>query len=78
MDIRGMLLNRTTVGGSLVVVGVVTAIGGNILGDVLNRVLFSVPVIGDITLLRIGGFITLLLGIAVLTGFDPLNVEAEV
>ena len=78
MDIRGMILNRTTVGGSLVVVGVVTAIGGNILGDVLNRVLFSVPMIGDITLLRIGGFITLLLGIAVLTGFDPLNVEAEV
>tara|TARA_B100000073_G_C23392346_1_gene435655 strand:+ start:90 stop:326 length:237 start_codon:yes stop_codon:yes gene_type:complete len=78
MDIKGMLLNRTTVGGSLVVVGVVTAIGGNILGDVLNRVLFSVPMIGDITLLRIGGFITLLLGIAVLTGFDPLNVEAEV
>ena len=78
MDIKGMLLNRTTVGGSLVVVGVVTAIGGNILGDVLNRVIFSVPMIGDITLLRIGGFITLLLGIAVLTGFDPLNVEAEV
>ena len=78
MDIKGMLLNRTTVGGSLVVVGVVTAIGGNILGDVLNRVLFSVPMIGDVTLLRIGGFITLLLGIAVLTGFDPLNVEAEV
>jgi len=78
MNIKGMLLNRTTVGGSLVVVGVVTAIGGNILGDVLNRVLFSVPMIGDITLLRIGGFITLLLGIAVLTGFDPLNVEAEV
>lgn len=78
MDIKGMLLNRTTVGGSLVVVGVVTAIGGNILGDVLNRVLFSLPMIGDITLLRIGGFITLLLGIAVLTGFDPLNVEAEV
>ena len=73
-----MLLNRTTVGGSLVVVGVVTAIGGNILGDVLNRVLFSLPMIGDVTLLRIGGFITLLLGIAVLTGFDPLNVEAEV
>jgi hypothetical protein len=78
MNVRGMLLNKTTVGGSLVVVGVVTAIGGNILGDVLNRVLFSVPMIGDITLLRIGGFITLLLGIAVLTGFDPLNVEAEV
>ena len=73
-----MLLNKTTVGGSLVVVGVVTAIGGNILGDVLNRVLFTVPVVGDITLTRIGGFVTLLLGVAVLTGFDPLRVEDEV
>jgi len=78
MDIRGMLLNKTTVGGSLVVVGVVTAIGGNILGDVLNRVLFTVPMVGDITLTRIGGFVTLLLGVAVLTGFDPLRVEGEV
>ena len=73
-----MLLNKTTVGGSLVVVGVVTAIGGNILGDVLNRVLFTVPVVGDITLTRVGGFVTLLLGVAVLTGFDPLRVENEV
>lgn len=78
MDIKGMLLNSTTIGGSLVVVGVVTAVGGNMLGDVLNRVLFSVPMVGDITLLRIGGFITLLLGVAVLTGFDPLSIEAEV
>ena len=78
MNVRGMLLNKTTVGGSLVVVGVVTAIGGNILGDILNRVLFSAPVVGDVTLLRIGGFITLALGVAVLTGFDPLRVEDEV
>lgn len=78
MDIKGMLLNSTTIGGSLVVVGVVTAVGGNMLGDVLNRVLFSAPMVGDITLLRIGGFITLLLGVAVLTGFDPLSIEAEV
>ena len=74
----GMLLNSTTIGGSLVIVGVVTAVGGNILGDVLNRVLFSVPMVGDVTLLRVGGFITLLLGVAVLTGFDPLSIEAEV
>jgi len=73
-----MLLNKTTIGGSLVIVGVVTAVGGNILGDVLNTVLFSAPLIGDITLLRVGGFITLLLGVAVLTGFDPLSIEAEV
>ena len=73
-----MLLNSTTIGGSLVIVGVVTAVGGNILGDVLNRVLFSVPMVGDVTLLRVGGFITLLLGVAVLTGFDPLSIEAEV
>jgi hypothetical protein len=78
MDIKGMLLNKTTIGGSLVIVGVVTAVGGNILGDVLNTVLFSAPLIGDITLLRVGGFITLLLGVAVLTGFDPLSIEAEV
>tara|TARA_R110000824_G_scaffold5175_12_gene24032 strand:+ start:5998 stop:6234 length:237 start_codon:yes stop_codon:yes gene_type:complete len=78
MDIKGMLLNSTTIGGSLVIVGVVTAVGGNILGDVLNRVLFSVPMVGDVTLLRVGGFITLLLGVAVLTGFDPLSIEAEV
>tara|TARA_R110002012_G_scaffold218692_1_gene390079 strand:- start:142 stop:378 length:237 start_codon:yes stop_codon:yes gene_type:complete len=78
MDIKGMLLNSTTIGGSLVIVGVVTAVGGNMLGDVLNRVLFSAPMVGDITLLRIGGFITLLLGVAVLTGFDPLSIEAEV
>lgn len=78
MGLRGMLLNKNTVGGSLVIVGFVTAVGGNMLGDILNRVLFSLPVVGDVTLLRIGGFITLLLGVAVLTGFDPLSLEKEV
>lgn len=73
-----MLLNKTTVGGSLVVVGMVSAIGGNMFSDILNRVLVSVPVVGDVTLLRMGGFITLALGVAVLTGFDPLRVEEEV
>ena len=77
MDIRGIMLNNKTIGGSLVVVGMVTAVGGNWLGDVINRVLFSLPMVGDITLLRLFGTITLLLGIAVLTGFDPLNVEAD-
>ena len=78
MNVRGMLLNKTTVGGSLVVVGMASAIGGNMFSDILNRVLISVPIVGDVTLLRIGGFITLALGVAVLTGFDPLRVEDEV
>jgi len=78
MNIRNMLLNKTTVGGSLVVVGMVSAIGGNMFSDILNRVLISAPIVGDVTLLRMGGFITLALGVAVLTGFDPLRVEDEV
>ena len=78
MDIRGMLLNEKTIGGSLVVVGVVTAVGGNWLSDIINRVLFSLPIVGDITLLRVFGLITLLLGVAVLTGFDPMGIEADI
>jgi|TARA_R110000824_G_C14867486_1_gene641941 hypothetical protein len=79
MNIRGMMLNTKTIGGSLVVVGIVTAVGGNWLGNIINRVLFSLPLgIGDVTLLRIFGTITLLLGVAVLTGFDPIGVEADI
>ena len=78
MNIRGMMLNANTIGGSLVVVGIVTAVGGKWLGDIINRVLFSVPMVGDVTLLRIFGTITLLLGVAVLTGFDPIGVEADI
>ena len=74
-----MLLNKTTIGGSLVLVGVVTAVGGNLLGDILNRVLFSMALgIGDVTILRILGAVTLLLGIGVLTGYDPLDLTDEV
>ena len=76
--VESMLLNSTTIGGSLVVVGIVTAVGGNFLGDILNRVLFSIPMVGDVTLIRIFGFVTLLLGIAVLTGYDPLDVADDV
>ena len=79
MNIRGMMLNTKTIGGSLVVVGIVTAVGGNWLGNIINRVLFSLPLgIGDVTLLRIFGTITLLLGVAVLTGFDPIGVESDI
>ena len=77
--IKDALLNKWTVGGSLLIIGGVTLVGGNWLGDVLNRVLFSMPLgIGDITILRIMGLITTLLGLAVLTGFDPLDLQDEV
>ena len=72
MDIKGMLLNKTTVGASLVLVGAGVAFGANL--KIMNRVLFSLPAIGeDITLTRIMGTIVTLLGVAVLTGFDPLS-----
>ena len=76
--IKGMILSKWTVGGSLAIIGGVTLVGGNWMGDILNRVFFALPVLGDITLLRIMGLITLLLGVAVLTGFDPLEIQDEV
>jgi hypothetical protein len=76
--IKDALLNKWTVGGSLFVIGGVTLVGGNWMGDVLNRVLFALPLVGDVTILRIMGLITALLGLAVLTGFDPLDLQDEV
>ena len=76
--IKDAVLNKWTVGGSLLVIGGVTLVGGNWMGDVLNRVLFAVPMVGDVTILRIMGLITTLLGVAVLTGFDPLDLQDEV
>lgn len=78
-DIQGFLLNKWTMGGSLLVVGVAT-LNGNLLGNVLNNVWFSLPIVGDITLLRVMGLLVLLLGVAVLTDgkFDPLDVQEEV
>ena len=76
MDIKGMLLNKTTIGGSLALVGAVITFGANF--RILNRVWVSLPMVGDITLIRIMGGVTTLLGIAVLTGFDPLSVQEEV
>lgn len=76
--IKDAILNKWTVGGSLLIIGGVTLVGGNWMGDVLNRVLFAFPLIGDITILRIMGLITTLLGVAVLTGFDPLDLQDEV
>ena len=72
-----MLLNKTTIGGSLVLVGAVITFGANF--RMLNMVLFTLPVLNaDITLMRVMGGITTLLGVAVLTGFDPLSIEEEV
>jgi|TARA_B100000401_G_C52169678_1_gene422722 hypothetical protein len=76
MDIKGMLLNKTTVGASLVLVGAGVALGANL--RILNRVLFSLPMVGDVTITRIMGLVVGLLGVAVLTGFDPLSLEDEV
>jgi hypothetical protein len=76
MDIKGMLLNKNTIGGSLVLVGVATVFGANF--RIMNRVWFSLPALGDITLMRVMGGITTLLGVAVLTGIDPLSLEKEV
>ena len=77
MDIKGMLLNKTTIGGSLVLVGAVITFGANF--RMLNKFLFTLPVLNaDITLMRVMGGITTLLGVAVLTGFDPLSIEEEV
>lgn len=76
MDIKGMLLNKNTIGGSLVLVGVATVFGANF--RIMNRVWISLPVLGDITLMRVMGGITTLLGVAVLTGIDPLSLEKEV
>ncbi len=71
-----MLLNKTTIGASLILVGAGVALGANL--RLMNRVLFSLPMVGDITLTRIMGTIVGLLGVAVLTGFDPLSLEDEV
>tara|TARA_R100001015_G_C4557597_1_gene118123 strand:- start:67 stop:297 length:231 start_codon:yes stop_codon:yes gene_type:complete len=76
MDIKGMLLNKTTIGASLILVGAGVALGANL--RIMNRVIFSLPKLGDITLTRIMGTIVGLLGVAVLTGFDPLSLEDEV
>ncbi len=75
-DIQGFLVNKYTLGGSLLVVGVSTLITPP-MSDVLNRVWAS-PMGFDITILRFMGVLTFALGVAVLTGEDPLSVKKEV
>ena len=70
------MVNKYTLGGSLLVVGVSTLITPP-MSDVLNRVWAS-PMGFDITILRFMGVLTFALGIAVLTGEDPIGVKKEV
>ncbi len=77
MDTLQKMVNRKNmVGGSLVLVGAVVGFGANL--GVLNRVLFSFPGLGDVTPVRIMGLVTLGLGVAVLTKFDPLDLQEAV
>tara|TARA_R100000988_G_C3936060_1_gene133832 strand:+ start:43 stop:279 length:237 start_codon:yes stop_codon:yes gene_type:complete len=74
--IQKMVNRKNMVGGSLVLVGAVVGFGANL--GVLNRVIFSVPMFGDVTPVRIMGLVTLGLGVAVLTRFDPLDLQEAV
>ncbi len=74
--IQKMVNRKNMVGGSLVLVGAVVGFGANL--GVLNRVLFSFPGLGDVTPVRIMGLVTLGLGVAVLTKFDPLDLQEAV
>ena len=74
--IQKMVNRKNMVGGSLVLVGAVVGFGANL--GVLTRVLFTFPGLGDVTPVRIMGLVTLGLGVAVLTRFDPLDLQEAV
>jgi hypothetical protein len=62
---------KVVLGGSLVVVGLLAAVGG-------TSGLFTKPLMGGISLLQVGGAVVTLLGVAVLVGIDPLNLKSDV
>ena len=70
------LVNKYTVGTSLLVVGASTLVGVP-MSETLNRVLAS-PMGFDITILRFMGFLTTALGVAVVFHQDPLGVAKQV
>jgi hypothetical protein len=70
------LVNKYTVGASLLVVGASTLVGVP-MSETLNRVLAS-PMGFDITILRFMGVLTTALGIAVVFHQDPLGVAKQV
>jgi hypothetical protein len=62
---------KVVLGGSLVVVGLLAAVGG-------TSGLFTKPLMGGISLLQVGGAVVTLLGVAVLVGIDPLSLKSDV
>jgi hypothetical protein len=62
---------KVVLGGSLVVVGLLAAVGG-------TSGLFTKPLMGGISLLQVGGAVVTLLCVAVLVGIDPLNLKSDV
>ena len=62
---------KMIVGGSLVIVGLLAAVGG-------TASLFTTPLVANISLLQVGGALVTLLGVAVLVGFDPLGLKKDV
>lgn len=65
------MMMKVIMGGSLVVVGLLAAVGG-------TSGIFTTPLVGGISLLQVGGAFVTLLGVAVLVGFDPLSLKGDV
>ena len=62
---------KIVLGGSLVVVGLMAAVGG-------TSGLFTRPIVGGVSILQVGGALVTLLGVAVLVGIDPLSLKNDV
>jgi hypothetical protein len=65
------MMMKIIMGGSLVVVGLLAAVGG-------TSGIFTTPLVGGISLLQVGGALVTLLGVAVLVGFDPVGLKTDV
>lgn len=76
VTVKKVASRKNMVGVALIGVGVVVGFGANL--SMLNRVWFTLPGFGDVTLIRVMGVITLGLGVAVLTKFDPLELQEAV
>ena len=62
---------KMILGGSLVLVGLMAAVGG-------TSGLFTRPLVAGISLLQVGGALVTLRGVAVLVGIDPLSLKSDV
>ena len=65
------MMMKAILGGSLVVVGLMAAVGG-------TSGFFTTPLVAGISLLQVGGVLVTLLGVAVLVGIDPLSLKSDV